>query len=91
MKPRCPGCRTRRASFTSLLKHVAASGHAVCHCGGYHHPHRPGSPCCEVNDWCAVRQSQRRGDPLETQMGIAADLAWDLPGKLMKEWPYDRR
>lgn len=44
---RCPGCRTRRATWQSLLAHVANTGHKACDCGmGYHHPHRPGSRGC---------------------------------------------
>ena len=47
MTVRCPECRTRRATFTSMLKHVAETGHKVCDCGqGRHYPHRPGSAGC---------------------------------------------
>lgn len=49
---RCPGCRTRRATFSSMLKHVAATGHKVCECGqGRHYPHRPGSAGCVHERW----------------------------------------
>lgn len=48
---RCPGCRTRRATWQSMLKHVAATGHKACECGhvaytGHAFPHRPGTPGC---------------------------------------------
>lgn len=86
MTLRCPACRTRRATFTSLLEHIQASGHKLCYCGGYHHPHRPTGGCCEQNVWGALRQAQRRGDPLDTQMEIAADIAFEARGKPMKEW-----
>ena len=47
MKPRCPGCRTRRATWQSLLAHVAKTGHKACDCGmGYWFPHRPGTRGC---------------------------------------------
>jgi hypothetical protein len=45
---RCAVCRTRRVGFVALLKHKASSRHlGPCGCGGYHFPHRPGSPLCD--------------------------------------------
>ena len=47
MTVRCPECRTRRATFVAMLRHVSATGHKVCDCGhGRHYPHRPGSAGC---------------------------------------------
>jgi hypothetical protein len=83
---RCPGCRTRRATFASMLLHIRATGHDLCNCGGFHFKHRPGSSCCERNPWAALCQAKRAGAPLNEQLDIAADLAVDLPGKPMKEW-----
>lgn len=61
-KPRCPVCATRRATFTSLLAHQAKSGHSgPCRCGGYHYPHRPGSPCCEENGYALFNRVKRAG------------------------------
>ena len=59
MEARCPVCRTRRASFTSLLAHQRAAHHdQPCRCGGYHHPHRPGSPLCDSAPY--VRRNRAR-------------------------------
>ena len=46
---RCPECRSRRTTFKAMQLHIKASGHKLCGCGGYHYPHRPGSPYCEKN------------------------------------------
>jgi hypothetical protein len=86
MTIRCPACRTRRASYQSMQAHLAATGHTLCRCGGYHFAHRPTGGCCELNTWGTLRQAQRRGDSLGVQMDIAADVAYDAPGKPMKEW-----
>lgn len=57
---RCPGCRTRRATFVSMLKHVDKTGHKVCECGhGRHYPHRPGSGGCVQEKWDDVLDMPR--------------------------------
>lgn len=61
MPVRCPDCRTRRASFVSMLKHIDATGHSTCTCGGYHYPHRPGSTYCERNPLSGAWLAQRYG------------------------------
>ena len=33
----------------------------ACHCGGYHYPHRPGSPCCEHNPDADYHHALRQG------------------------------
>lgn len=63
MSVRCPGCRSRRASFVSLLAHVKQSGHTLCKCGSYHYPHRPRSGCCEKNPMGLVRSAERADAP----------------------------
>lgn len=74
---RCPVCRTRRASFTSLLEHQRGAGHqAPCGCPGYHHPHRPGSPCCDQHPEAALRRALRAGETIDW-LQVAADRAWD--------------
>ena len=84
MTVRCKVCRTRRATFKSLMEHVKASGHTKpCTCSGYHYPHRPGSPCCEGNPLSMYYVAARAGeklDPEEIQMekiwlGIGAKKA----------------
>lgn len=84
MTVRCIVCRTRRATFTSLMAHMKATGHTKpCVCSGYHHPHRPGSPCCEANPLSMYYVAARAGetlDPEEIQMekiwlGIGAKKA----------------
>lgn len=62
MTVRCNTCGTRRATFSSLLRHKAASGHGKnCNCGGYHFPHRPGSACCDAAPYPTLRRAQRAG------------------------------
>jgi len=59
---RCGICGTRRASFVSLMKHQGDKGHQKpCTCGGYHFPHRPGSPCCEGNAYVTLERAKRAG------------------------------
>jgi hypothetical protein len=49
---RCPDCRTRRASFVSLLAHLRKTRHRACDCGcGRPYPHRPGSRGCIAERW----------------------------------------
>ena len=75
--PRCLVCRTRRASYKSLIKHIQDSGHIKpCTCGGYHYPHRPKSPYCYLNSLSSVRAAVREGS-LKTQEEIL-DACLDL-------------
>lgn len=59
---RCPQCRTRRASFVSMLKHINEKGHKLCGCGGYHYKHRPGSTYCEENPMAPLYHAMRCAD-----------------------------
>lgn len=59
---RCPVCVTRCATFTSMLKHQQQWGHTrPCSCGGYHFPHRPGSPRCESNPYVRYNRARTEG------------------------------
>lgn len=58
---RCPACRTRRATYASMQKHIQESGHKLCSCGGYPYKHRPGSPCCDQNPLAPFHDAVRRG------------------------------
>lgn len=70
-----------------MLSHRVQWAHGPpCTCGGYHYPHRPGSPCCEANPLAHYARALRDGaDPLD----VAADMAWELPGAPLTAWPYD--
>jgi len=92
---RCPECRSRRATFKSLLAHVQESGHKLCYCSagphGYHYPHRPGSPCCIHHPkvdanliWRAYRHTENEEDRLE----LLVSFAWDVPGTPSTECPF---
>jgi hypothetical protein len=85
MTLRCPECRTRRTTFSSMIKHIDVSGHSLCKCGGYHYAHRPRSPCCTVNPWSTYNQAVRAGASDEELDGIGMDIVWDVPGSL-KDW-----
>lgn len=71
---RCPECRTRRSTLPLLRAHVAASGHKLCNCGGYHYAHRPGSPYCSCNPIADLWVAQRQGEGPDVLREIAAYL-----------------
>ena len=77
---RCNECRTRCASFVSLIAHRKAHPACrPCNCGGYHFPHRPGSPYCYQNPKAALRHALRRCDNDEEILDVLVDMAWE-PG-----------
>lgn len=84
---RCPGCRTRRATWGGLHRHIEASGCEVCRCGGYHYPHRPGSPCCKLNPNSAVHDAMRSGATDEDLWEIQLDTVWHGAGRPLDSWP----
>lgn len=65
----------------SMLLHVAETGHKHCGCGGYHYPHRPGSPYCWLNPMSAYHDAARRGESADTLTDILIDLIWDGKAK----------
>lgn len=77
---RCPQCGTRRKDYRLFTQHVRSSGHKPCNCGGYHYPHRKGSPLCAANPMSEVLEAKRRGEPVEVLLDIAAHCAWEKPG-----------
>lgn len=87
MTVRCLCCRTRRATFTSLVAHVKATGHKVCGCGGYLYPHRPFSRYCDANPMADVYRAARDGATKEQLNDIALEIALTRPGRPMKVWP----
>jgi len=84
---RCPECRSRRTTFKSMLQHIRASGHKLCQCGGYHYPHRPGSPFCDANPMAPALRASREGASDEEVYEIVVALAWSVAGKQLKAWP----
>ena len=87
MTVRCPECRTRRASFVSLLKHVEKSGHKLCRCGGYHYAHRPFSPFCVQNPMSDVNVARQQGGCSADELAeIAVTCAWEKPGRPFTRW-----
>jgi len=80
---RCPVCRSRRSTFSLMQKHIAASAHTLCNCGGYHFAHRPGSACCDLNPSSVYLQASRAGASDDDLMEIAADLALNAPCKVL--------
>lgn len=76
MTVRCVVCRTRRATFKSLMEHMKATGHKKpCTCSGYHHPHRPGSPCCNQNPLSMYFLAARAGEKIDP-LDLIAEKAW---------------
>lgn len=78
---RCPACRTTRKDYTLFLRHVRTSGHRVCTCGGYHHVHRPGSPCCEQNPMSAYHDAVRRGATSDELEDVLMDFGVPTSGE----------
>lgn len=86
-KPRCPECRTRRATFTSLLKHMEETGHKPCGCGGYPYPHRKNSPQCESHPMAPYHQAAAQGATSEELEDIEMDIIWFEKGRPMLQFP----
>lgn len=84
---RCPACRTRRATYESLQRHILKTGHKQCACGGYLYPHRPGSKCCDQNPMAAYHRAARDGATDDELEEIAMDLIFFGPGKPLLRWP----
>ena len=83
---RCPECRTRRSTLGLLTRHLQQTDHAVCHCGGYHYAHRPGSPYCVHNAQSPALLAWRAGASDDEVLEISIELALTVPGKPMKVW-----
>ena len=81
---RCPACRTRRRDWSLFTRHIEATGHRLCNCGGYHYAHRPGSPFCESNPRSDVLLASRQGVPDDELLDIQADVAFSRPGRVYK-------
>lgn len=87
--PRCPVCGTRRRTAKQLLDHFRTSGHKPCTCGGYHYPHRPGSPYCDQRPESGVLRALRDGwEPSNDELTDAQiDAIFTTPGRPLKRWP----
>lgn len=91
--PRCPCCRTRRATREQLLAHQRQHGHQACRCGGYPHPHRPYSPLCDHRPESGVLRALAAGwNPDGGELLDAMiETALTVPGRPMTIWPDDYR
>lgn len=87
MTLRCPACRTRRATFTTLVAHIRHSGHKVCLCGGYHFAHRPFSRYCDQLPMAPAHRAERDGATPEQVEEIALEIAFTQPGRKLKVIP----
>ena len=83
---RCPECRSRRTTYQAMQQHIKLTGHKLCGCGGYHYPHRPGSPFCESNPRSAYYLALRASEPDEVLLEILVDTAFTLPGKPLSKY-----
>lgn len=81
MTLRCPECRSRRASYNTLVAHVKASGHKLCHCLGYKYPHRPGSPYCDHNRMAPANRAAREGVEGQDLLDIALECVLHNRGR----------
>lgn len=87
---RCPECRSRRTTYQAMQRHVKATGHKLCTCGGYHYAHRPGSPFCESNPRSAYYLALRADEPDEVLLEILVDMAWSLPGRPLTKYNINK-
>lgn len=87
---RCPQCRTRRKDAHLMTMHEMQCPRPACHCGSYAYPHRPMSGLCTLNPDAQVALAARAGTPPEELMDVAVDVAWSMPGKPMRAWPFDK-
>lgn len=53
-----------------------------CDCNGYHHPHRPGSRCCEKNPLADLHRAKRAG------VNFAEETFFDFAGEVSVECPF---
>lgn len=76
------GRKCRHCGHTRFYVDRERIGRRGCGCGGYHFPHRPGSPCCESNPMADANRAKRAGESPE----LVADLAMEaaLFGKLAR-------
>lgn len=81
---RCPECRTRRATWNSLVEHIKKSGHGACGCGGYHYKHRPSSPYCEHNPCSDLLHADRHGASSDDLRKIAQHIIETTPNAAAK-------
>lgn len=87
---RCPQCRTRRASWSSLQEHLKKSGHKLCSCGGYHYKHRMNSPLCHENPLSShnfYRQTNPEASE-EELLDVLIEIGLHVPLKISKECPF---
>jgi hypothetical protein len=87
---RCPQCRTRRKDAHLMALHELQCPRPACHCGSYAHPHRPLSGLCTLNPDAQVALAARAGTPQEDLLDVAIAVAWSMPGKPMRAWPFDK-
>jgi len=89
---RCPACRARRTTFAAMQAHTTLTGHKLCNCGGYHYPHRPGSPFCESNPLSALLMADRYGAGEDDLRRCAEHLIEETPSvaakvhELLEKW-----
>ena len=73
------------------MAHQREQGHAACTCGGYHHPHRPGSPLCDSRPTSGVARAMLAGwEPTDDELLDALiEVAITMKGRPLKVWPDD--
>lgn len=72
-----------------MALHVLHCKRPLCHCLRVPHPHRPASfPLCEQAMWSDLLKAALEGASHEQLADIAADIAWNAPGKPSVECPF---
>lgn len=76
-------------------RHVQATGHKLCLCGGYHYAHRPGSPLCAYNPLSALLLADRDGADESDLIRCAHYIISETPDAaakvqaLLEDWRID--
>lgn len=86
---RCNECRTRRSSYFLMLLHRELHKECrPCTCGGYHFPHRKGSPYCYSNPKAELRHALRRCESDEDVLDVLVDMAWETGVPSFEPCPF---
>lgn len=85
---RCPECRTRRTDPRKMILHAMECMRPLCACGSYPYPHRLGGGMCTHNPDAQVLLASRAGTPDDELLDVAADVAFNMPGKRAVQCPF---
>lgn len=71
-----------------MVLHVMDCIRPLCHCGAYAYPHRYMGGLCHHNPDVQVLHASNAGTPDEDLLDVAADVAFNMPGKRATVCPF---